>query len=124
MCFEWKRHNAKLPVQGAQKRQNKTYLRLLRTHHIPQAWHAQIATDTIQFSFLVKAPDRRASIGHLTTAYFVNVFFVVAKPEGSPPIEHDKTSVDETYPVANTTTSARSSLPSSNERPVSVNALI
>lgn len=78
----------------------------------------------MQFSFLVKAPDRRASVGHLTTTYFVNVFSVVAEPEDSPPIKHDKTVVDETYPVANMTTSAGSSLPSSNERPVSVNSLI
>ena len=126
MCFEWKRQNAKLPVQEAQNRQIglKTYLRLLRTHHIPQARHAQIAPDTIQFAFLVKAPDRQASFGHLITTYFVNVFSVVAEPEDSPPIEHDKTNVDQTYPVANITTSAGSSLPSSKERPVSVNSLI
>lgn len=123
MCFEWKRHKAKLPK--AQRHEHQWCTEVKRpTHHIPQARNTQIAPTTIQLSFRIKPPDWRTFVGYLVTTYTLNMFFNVVVAEIGLNSVRDQKQADKVYPVAKTMTSAERWLPSSNRRPVSVNSLI
>jgi hypothetical protein len=65
-------------------------VRLARTHHIPQAPHAKIAPGTIDFAFLIQAPDRLTFLNKLIATDTPDVCMAVAQP-----IRFSYNSVDE-----------------------------
>jgi hypothetical protein len=88
------------------------------THEEPDVWRAKATPDASELSFIIQAPDFSYTFESFGVQILLDDIASFSKPTTYKWADCD--SNDENYPVQNMTTSARSSLPSANFKPVSV----